>query len=125
MARVAESLSFSVMPEDKRRWATIEERHGGVSRSQLLRHAMDLLEAEDLAQRMAALQDAGDMASAELGIERPRAASVVLGVLEASGYEPSATAKRIVAEVVGETKAPPRRRRSGRVLEQVQLAENP
>jgi hypothetical protein len=123
MARVAESLSFSVMPEDKRRWATLEERHGGVSRSQLFRHAMDLLEAEDLAHRMAALQDAGDMASAELGIDKPGAAHVVLGVLEGAGYEPSATAKRIVPEVIGETKAPPRRRRSGRVLEQV--PENP
>jgi hypothetical protein len=125
MARVAESLSFSVMPEDKHRWATIEERHGGVSRSQLLRHAMDLLEAEDLAQRIAALQDAGDMASAELGIDKRGVTNVILGVLEASGYEPSATAKRIVSEVVRETKAPPRRRRSGRVLEQVPLAENP
>jgi hypothetical protein len=124
MARVAESLSFSVMPEDKRRWATIEERHGGVSRSQLLRHAMDLLEAEDLAHRVAALQDAGDMASAELGIEKPRAASAVFGVLEASGYQPTATAKRIVSEVIGETTPPPRRRRSGRVLEQAQLAED-
>jgi hypothetical protein len=86
---------------------------------------MDLLEAEDLAQRMVALQDAGDTASAELGIDKPDAANVVLGVLEASGYQPSATAKRIVSDVIGETKAPPRRRRSGRVLEQVPPAENP
>lgn len=119
MARVAESLSFSVMPEDRRRWATLEERHGGLSRSQLFRHAMDLLEAEDLAHRMAAIQDAGDAASAELNVDKRDAADGVLGVLEGAGYAPSATAKRIVSEVIGETKPPPRRRRSGRVLEQV------
>lgn len=80
---------------------------------------MDLLEAEDLAHRMAALQDAGDIASAELGIDKPDAADHVLSVLEATGYQPSATANRIVSEIIGETRSPARRRRSGRVLEQV------
>ncbi len=122
MVRKAESLSFSVLPDDKLRWKRIEERRASGNRSQLLRHAMDLLEAEDALDRLAKLQDVGDIASVAAGIERSRATEAALAYLETPGYEPSSEARRIVAEVVGIPKPAPDRRRSGRVLEQLDEA---
>jgi hypothetical protein len=88
-------------------------------RSDLLRHAMYLLEAEDLAQRLASLLEAGDSAYPAQGIAMEDAAGAVHDLIDAPGYEPSATAIHLVRAVVGEPTPLPRERPTTSVLEQL------
>lgn len=97
MTRTATTVSFSLQASDKARFEALVERQGGRNRSELFRHAIELLEREELAHTMSALQALGDQASARARIPQQEAAQRSVAALARFAYRPSPRARELVA----------------------------
>lgn len=124
MVRQARSLSISLMPAERSRWEAITRRRGITNRSDLLRHAMDLLDAEDLALRLAELQEAGERSLAAAGLSRQETLAAVRELIDSPDYDASTSARELVGKVLAggtfDQLAP--RRRKDTVIDQLPVA---